>query len=393
MKLRKDITHIQVVKNMNKHILLDGLSLINNPKGVQIYLLNLINEYGKINKGYRFTVVTKKGISNLPVFSNIDYEFIPDRYPLLWKLLKLPKYVKQRKFDLVHLIGDSPILGRLEIPYVMTITESIQTYYKVSARSKWKGLKPFLSKNITLLLHAGMFKRASSIIAISKATSEYVKTAYRIDYANIKIIYWAAGDIFFQNKVEKLAELAGREPYLLILDTGDFRENVSVGLKTFAALKNEIPHNLVICGLISEKDMERAKENCRKLDILDRVILLGYMPQEKLALVYKNADIYIDMTLFEGFGLQICEAMASGAPVIVSNAYSLPELVGDAGIMLDPHDVNGLADAIRKIAKDPNEKNRLRQAAVSQAKRFSWGKTAAETLKVYDEVLCQKSQL
>jgi len=378
---------------MNKHILLDGLSLIKNPKGVQIYLLNLLNEYGKINKGYRFTVVTKKGISNLPTFSNIDYEFISDRYPLLWKLLRLTNYAEQRKFDLVHLIGDSPVLGRLKVPYVMTITESIQAYYEISARSKWKGPKPFLSKNITLLLHPGMFKRASSLIAISKATEEYIKTAYKIDHANIKTIYWAAGDIFFQNKAEKLAELAGKEPYLLIFDTGDFRENVSVGLNAFALLKNEISHNLVICGLIGKKDMDRAKEDCRKLDILNRVIFLGYMPQEKLTLVYKNADIYIDMTLFEGFGLQICEAMASGVPVIVSNAYSVPELVADAGVMLNPHDINGLAAAIRKIAKDPNEKNRLKQASVNQAKKFSWGKTAAETLKVYDEVLCQRSQL
>ena len=102
----------------------------------------------------------------------------------------------------------------------------------------------------------------------------------------------------------------------------------------------------------------------------------GFRTGDALADLYRGALAYVDPSLYEGFGLQAAEALACGTPVICSNVTSLPEVVGDAGILLDPHDVEGFAEAMRRLADDPD----LRRDLVAHAPRFTWERTARETL-------------
>ncbi|MCL6561229.1 MAG: glycosyltransferase family 4 protein, partial [Firmicutes bacterium] len=113
---------------------------------------------------------------------------------------------------------------------------------------------------------------------------------------------------------------------------------------------------------------------------------LGYVPEEDLSLLYGGADLFVYPSRYEGFGLPPLEAMACGTPVVVSNVASLPEVIGDAGICVDPYNVDDIAQGIYRVLTNENLQQKLREKGLNRAKLFTWEKTARETLKVYDEV-------
>jgi glycosyltransferase involved in cell wall biosynthesis len=123
------------------------------------------------------------------------------------------------------------------------------------------------------------------------------------------------------------------------------------------------------------------------LGVRQDVRFFGFVPDSTLAALYRMASVFAFPSLYEGFGLPPLEAMASGTPVITSNVSSLPEVVGDAGIQVDPHDVDGLRDAIRLLSEDDERWEALRSAGLARAAQFSWERCARETLAVYRKVL------
>ena len=122
------------------------------------------------------------------------------------------------------------------------------------------------------------------------------------------------------------------------------------------------------------------------LGLKESVRFTGYVPAEDLPALYSAATVFVYPSLHEGFGLPPLEAMACGTPVITSNASSLPEVVGDAGIMVDPHNVEELAEAILRVLRDPDLRQEMSAKGLEQAKKFSWKETARQTLKVYERV-------
>ena len=116
------------------------------------------------------------------------------------------------------------------------------------------------------------------------------------------------------------------------------------------------------------------------------VIFAGYVDEDELPAWYNAADLFVYPSLYEGFGLPPLEAMACGCPVITSNTSSLPEVVGDAGIMVDPHDVDALADAMERVLTDESLREDMRRRGLERAKRFSWQRSAREMWDIYEEV-------
>lgn len=118
----------------------------------------------------------------------------------------------------------------------------------------------------------------------------------------------------------------------------------------------------------------------------EKPILTGYVPQNILPQLYRGASLFVYPSFYEGFGLPVIEAMASGVPVLVSNTTSLPELVKKAGILVNPYDVNELRDSMNELLKDEKRRIELSLKGIERAKQFSWEKYARETLEVYKEV-------
>jgi len=131
---------------------------------------------------------------------------------------------------------------------------------------------------------------------------------------------------------------------------------------------------------------DRIFSRLEELNLKDRVHFPGFLASEDLPLWYAAASVFVFPSRWEGFGIPPLEAMACGTPVVSSNRSSLPEVVGDAGLMVDPEDIDGMGEAILRILNDKDLAQELRERGLQQAKRFSWKTSAERTLKVYEEV-------
>jgi len=144
---------------------------------------------------------------------------------------------------------------------------------------------------------------------------------------------------------------------------------------------------LVIVGAPNFWKSSPVAESVEKLGLKSCVHFTGYIPEGDLPALYNGADLFVFPSLYEGFGLPVLEAMACGTPVITSNTSSLPEVAGDAALLVDPYDVDAIAEAMRRVLTDLNLAGELRVKGLARASEFSWERTARETLAVYEKVL------
>ncbi|MEH2235268.1 glycosyltransferase [Nostoc sp.] len=185
-----------------------------------------------------------------------------------------------------------------------------------------------------------------------------------------------------------------KQPYLLSICTLEPRKNLEHIIRCFLKLikeRNIDDINLVLVGVRGWKYEKIFAEIEQDQRLAQRVIITGFVKDEDLAALYSGALAFLYVSLYEGFGLPPLEAMQCGTPVITSNTSSLPEVIGDAGIMLDPHDETGLCDAIFKLYSDPEYRENLAKKSFQQAQKFSWDKYLEETIKIY-ELAKEKSQ-
>ncbi len=176
-------------------------------------------------------------------------------------------------------------------------------------------------------------------------------------------------------------------PYLLFVSTLEPRKNVITLINAFNYLKQryKIEHNLILIGQKGwqYKPIFQAIASSSWFDCIHH---LDYLSDELVALFYAKADVFVYPSYYEGFGLPVLEAMTLGAPVVTSNTSSLPEVAGDAAILVDPKDVISLAEAILRVVSDRNLRNELIIKGKAQAKLYSWERTAKETLNAYKTI-------
>ena len=176
--------------------------------------------------------------------------------------------------------------------------------------------------------------------------------------------------------------------FILAVGTLEPRKNYEVLVEAYKELvsRSDISHKLVICGKKGWK-YDGILDKLNHPSLKERVIITGYVAQELLPVFYRQADLFVYPSLYEGFGLPPLEALSHGVPVITSNVASLPEVVGDAALTFKPDDVRELADLMLRVLKDDKLRNSLREKGPEQAKKFSWRTTAEKTIEIYRQLL------
>jgi glycosyltransferase involved in cell wall biosynthesis len=235
-------------------------------------------------------------------------------------------------------------------------------------------------------------RKASKIIAISENTKKDIIDYFGIDEEKIRVIYLGVDRQFSpqpdMDEVGVLSKYNLPSGYILSVGTLEPRKNLIrlINAYKMVASSGEPVPKLVIVGGQGWGDEELGKV-VRESGLIDLVILTGYVPDEDLPALYRNTTVFVYPSLYEGFGLPPLEAMACGTPVITSNVSSLPEVVGDAAILIDPYNTTEIAQAIASVLKDKELRERLRMNGLARSNLFSWDKTARETLKLYQEVI------
>lgn len=239
-------------------------------------------------------------------------------------------------------------------------------------------------------------ERADHIIVISEATGEALRRWFKVEQARISTTYLAADPRFQPQANEALAPALsglGLSPggYVLCVGTLEPRKNLGTLFAAYAglppALRQRFP--LVVAGMSgwnTEGLMKSAAELLRR----DELRLLGYVPDEAMPALHAGAAAFCYPSRYEGFGLPALEAMASGVPVIACKRTSLPEVVGEAGLLLDPDDVDGMREGLRQLLEDRAFAQDLGQRGLMRAQGFSWERCARETFAVYEQVMRQR---
>ena len=176
-------------------------------------------------------------------------------------------------------------------------------------------------------------------------------------------------------------------PYILFLGAQDKRRNLPHLLQAYARLRRQGERRLLVIAGAHRGQSGSIAQEWHSLGIEDSVIFLGHVANADLPALYSGADLFVFPSLYEGFGLPPLEALACGTPVVCSNAASLPEVVGDAAVTFDPHNVEEMADAMRRVLANRDLREYLRQRGLQRAAQFTWERTARETVKVYEQVL------
>lgn len=236
-------------------------------------------------------------------------------------------------------------------------------------------------------------KEADLIIAVSESTKKDIIDLLKIPENKIKVIYEGVDNNFkpqSRNEIKRVREKYNlQKDYFLSVSTLEPRKNLKTSIRAFNALNNENKEvSFALAGRMGWGDLKKMGIDKKNKNIK----LLGFIADEDLPALYSGAIGFIYPSLYEGFGLPVLEAMACGCPVITSSVSSLPEVVGDAGILIDPLDNWSLAKNMEKLLKDDQLRDKLIAKGIIQAKKFSWQKTAVETLKAYEEVFKQNKK-
>jgi glycosyltransferase involved in cell wall biosynthesis len=295
---------------------------------------------------------------------------------ILWEQFGQPRQLGQ--FDLYHALAFvAPIW--LRSPMVVTIYDlSFIHYPQVLSASRRLYLRAFT--RITC-------QRARRIIAISHSTAHDVIETMKINSDKVDVA--APGynqDIFRPLPPNEIAEFRRRknlpERFWLFIGTLEPRKNLPTLLEAYANLpERERPPLLLGGGKGWLYDDIFATIERRELG--ESVRFLGFVPAEELALWYNSAEIFVLPSVFEGFGLTALEAMACGTPIIVSDASSLPEVAGSAGMCVAPHDVDAWTHALHIALTDANWREQASQRGLEEVKRYTWQSTAGATIRSY----------
>jgi glycosyltransferase involved in cell wall biosynthesis len=184
-----------------------------------------------------------------------------------------------------------------------------------------------------------------------------------------------------------LREYGVEPPYILYVGALESRKNLPRLLEAYARLRAWSPQwRLVIVGARKWK-FSPIFDTVQRLALEGHVTFTGYVADEHLPALFTGADLFAFPSLYEGFGLPVLEAMACGAPVVTSNTSSLPEVAGDAALLVDPYDVEQIAQAMWLVLSQPALAAQLRAKGLARAAQFTWERTARETIAVYERVL------
>lgn len=234
---------------------------------------------------------------------------------------------------------------------------------------------------------------ADRIITVSQHSKDDLCRLAGVPAEKISVVYEGAEPIYRPLKEDlvkaRLANKYGIEgSYLLYLGGFSPRKNLQGLIESFALLRREgaFSGKLLIAGR-ENPAAALARQTAEQQNISDQVMFIGFVPMQDLPFLYNGAELFVYPSFYEGFGLPPIEAMACGTPTLVSDRASLPEVVGDAALSVNPEDKVSIAQAMAQILNDEALRKRLSQAGIQRAARFSWTKAAAQTLGVYRKMM------
>jgi glycosyltransferase involved in cell wall biosynthesis len=353
-----------------------------NQSGVGTYVSELLKAFAELPEEFEL-VVYENPENPVPVLNGSHISRVPIRSPKysLAGQFELKEHCKSEQIDLFHSpFYPAPLL--LSCPLVVTIHDLIPFLFPIS---DWP--KQLLVK---MGYRAAAF-RAHHIIVDSANTARDVEGILKVSPRRITPIHIAASQIAFHSSrdpsetVNLSAKYGIRAPYVVVASASNWRtKNLEAAFCAlmFGRRSSAIDFQTVVYG--PEAGIEALSKRNRTFELDIRRV--GYLPASDLGALFRNAQLFIMTSLYEGFGLPILEAMSCGCPVVTSNAGSLAEVAGCGAQTFAPSDVEGMGQAVARMLSFPQERNIWSALATTRGSDFSWKRTACDTVAVYRKV-------
>ena len=362
--------------------------------GVGTYIRNVVRTLGRLDHETTYFLIGPpakvKEIGPLPP----NFHTIPLTEPerSLMGYREFRTVVQRLECDLVHIPNLFSIPRALPCPYVMTVHDILEHLSRVQQRTGfWRSLHFQLTKRV--------LRGAARIFAVSNFTKTEIEKLFNIPAGRIEVVYNAIDERLLLGP----ASAADRQliveryqvtyPFLLYAGRISPHKNVVRMIEAFSALKTELEKDqvypdlkLIIIGddVSGNPDLRRT---VIRSGVQNDVRFLGFVPVEVLRTFYDEAKIFVFPSLYEGFGLPPLEAMAHGTPVVTSNVSSLPEVVGNAAVLVHPENVFEIMRALHRVLLDQPLRDKMKERSYRQAAKFSWEKSVSRIMNVYREVL------
>ena len=362
--------------------------------GVGVYALNLVSKIYEIDKKNSYYILVQDDDDSLNSINNNNFKILWVKSSIFRKFIfrlfleqfYIPFLTLKYKIHIFHSLHYSFPLIILFGKRVVTIHD--MTFFKFPE-------KHLLVKR----LYFSFFIRLSAvlvdkIISVSKSTRDDFMHLFKVDRSKMHVIYHGVNEKFSPNLDKTRVDILKKKfninsEYLLFIGTIEPRKNIKKLILAFLKFSQENRNcQLVIAG----KKGWHFNDIFRYVNdfaLNSKVIFTGFIEEEEKPLLIAGAKIFVYPSLYEGFGIPVLESLACGIPTITSNVSSLPEVAGEAALLIDPTNKDNLYLSIKKLLEDNKLYDRLKQKSIEQARKFSWEKAALETIHVYESLKCR----
>ena len=355
--------------------------------GIGTYIRNLLRELAQMDHDTEYVILVRPddeaGVRALgenfrPVkLTAGNYSFAEQ--------IRIPQALTREKVDLFH--APHYVLPPLvRCPSVVTIHDCIHLMFPQYLPNRWA--LAYARTSISLAA-----KRATRVLTVSESSKRDIQKFVDIPAGKIDVIYNSFDPRFGVEPNEEAVSRV-RERYQLhadfVLYAGNVKphKNLERLIEAFQVVRKRGLDNLKLVLIGDDISKYTAlRRAVHRHQLHNYVRFLGYLPEETLAVMYRLAGVFVFPSLYEGFGLPPLEAMASGTPVVTSNVSSLPEVAGDAAVLVNPYDADAIADGLYRVLTDQNLRSELRRRGPERARHFSWESSVRRVREIYGQVL------
>lgn len=337
--------------------------------GVYQFTFQMLRELGKIDRYnqyllYSFYPIDQKIMDQLS--SKMSNTVV--RPAKGWNYLALPIRLLKDKID--FFIGPSQSLPAfLNCPSIVIVHDLIFERFPKFYPESFAQLRRITKLSV---------KKATKIIAVSQATKKDLMDIYQLRKEKIMVEYYGCDPTYKPHSVAKV-----KIPYFLFVGAFKKTKNIPRILEAYSQFirKSKVKVDFVFVG--SDRWLDnKISQTINKLDLKNKVKFLGFVPLNKMPSLYSGALAFVSPSLYEGFGLTNMEAMSCGCPVIAGNTGATPEILGNAGLLVNPESVPEISSAMLKIASSTAFRQKLSRAGLSRSRQFSWTKFSNEVMKI-----------
>ncbi len=355
--------------------------------GIERYLWNFLTSQAVGDSRHEFIIYGNQHTSFKPLGSNIRLRIIPERSTFWWDQVVLSRWVRSDRLDVFFSPYDKGPLF-LSCPLILTVHDLLFTVIPDQ-----RGIEGFFYNWAYIESRNLMAKRADLIITVSQCSKRDIISLFGIPEGKIKVVPNGVSDRYCQVQDKSLIEQTKRKygiPGDYILYVGNFKphKNVRCLVEAYGRLSDSLKGKccLVLCGG-RDKFREEVEAYVKSLRLKENVAFVDFVMREDMPTLYSGAKVFVFPSLYEGFGLPPLEAMACGTPVVCSNSTSLPEVVGDAGILVDTSNPEPLAEGMERVLMDEKLRKELKCKGLQRAKQFSVEEVSKRLLEVLENAV------